>query len=384
MAAVKRRLDEQKLTPAGAPGVSQFLDLVALGTVADVVPLDANNRVLVSQGLRRIRSDRCVPGISALLAIAARASGDLTASDLAFAVAPRLNAAGRIDDMSIGIRCLLADDPAIARTLAERLNEFNLERRAIEARMQADALNAVRQLRDPGPQALQRSGVCLFDESWHQGVVGLVASRVKDRIRRPVIAFAVAGDEQLRGSARSVAGIHIRDVLDAIAARRPELISKFGGHAMAAGLTVARDRLDTFAKAFDEEVARWAARSAGADAVETDGELSVQEIALETAHALRAGGPWGQAFPEPCFDGIFTIRNTRVVGERHLKMWVEVPRTGRSFDAIAFNYIEEPGNFTPPEGAVQLVYRLDVNEYQGERRLQLLVDHVLPSGIGVP
>ncbi len=383
MAAVKRRLDELKLTPAGAPGVSQFLDLVALGTVADLVPLDANNRVLVSQGLRRIRAGRCVPGISALLAIASRDSSDLTAADLGFAVAPRLNAAGRIDDMSIGIRCLIADDPAVARTLAERLNEFNLERRAIEARMQTDALNAVRQLRDPGPHALQRSGVCLFDESWHQGVVGLVASRVKDRIRRPVIAFAMAGDEQLRGSARSVSGIHIRDVLDAIAARRPELISKFGGHAMAAGLTVQRDLLDAFAKAFDEEVARWAAKSAGADAVETDGELSVQEIALETARALRAGGPWGQAFPEPCFDGVFTIRNTRVVGERHLKMWVEVPKTGRSFDAIAFNHIEEPGNFTPPQGAVHLVYRLDVNEYQGERRLQLLVDHVLPSmGMG--
>ena len=379
MAAVKRRLDELKLTPAGAPGVSQFLDLVALGTVADLVPLDANNRVLVSQGLRRIRAGRCVPGISSLLAIASRDSTDLTAADLGFAVAPRLNAAGRIDDMSIGIRCLLADDPAVARTLAERLNEFNLERRAIEARMQTDALNAVRQLRDPGPHALHRSGVCLFDETWHQGVVGLVASRVKDRIRRPVIAFALAGDEQLRGSARSVSGIHIRDVLDAIAARRPELISKFGGHAMAAGLTVQRHLLDPFAKAFDEEVARWAARSAGADAVETDGELSVQEIALETARALRAGGPWGQAFPEPCFDGVFTIRNTRVVGERHLKMWVEVPKTGRSFDAIAFNHIEELSNFTPPEGAVQLVYRLDVNEYQGERRLQLLVDHVLPS-----
>jgi single-stranded-DNA-specific exonuclease len=379
MAAVKRRLDEQKLTPAGAPGVAQFLDLVALGTVADLVPLDANNRVLVSQGLKRIRAGRCVPGILALLAIASRESSDLTAADLGFAVAPRLNAAGRIDDMSIGIRCLLADDPALARTLAERLNEFNLERRAIEARMQTDALNAVRQLRDPGPHALQRSGVCLFDESWHQGVVGLVASRVKDRIRRPVIAFAIAGDDQLRGSARSVSGIHIRDVLDAIAARRPELISKFGGHAMAAGLTVQRGLLDAFAKAFDEEVARWAARSAGADAVETDGELSVQEIALETARALRAGGPWGQAFPEPCFDGIFTIRNTRVVGERHLKMWVEVPKTGRSFDAIAFNHIEEPAQFTPPEGVVQLVYRLDVNEYQGERRLQLLVDHVLPS-----
>jgi single-stranded-DNA-specific exonuclease len=378
MAAVKRRLDEQKLTPAGAPGVSQFLDLVALGTVADLVPLDANNRVLVSQGLKRIRAGRCVPGILALLAIASRESSDLTAADLGFAVAPRLNAAGRIDDMSIGIRCLIADDAAVARTLAVRLNEFNLERRAIEGRMQTDALNAVRQLRDPSPHALQRSGVCLFDESWHQGVVGLVASRVKDRIRRPVIAFAIAGDDQLRGSARSVSGIHIRDVLDAIAVRRPELISKFGGHAMAAGLTVHRELLDAFAKAFDEEVARWAARSVGADAVETDGELSVQEIALETARALRAGGPWGQAFPEPCFDGVFTIRSTRVVGERHLKMWVEVPKTGRSFDAIAFNHIEEPGQFTPPEGAVRLVYRLDVNEYQGERRLQLLVDHVLP------
>jgi single-stranded-DNA-specific exonuclease len=379
MAAVKRRLDEQKLTPSGAPGVAEFLDLVALGTVADLVPLDANNRILVSQGLKRIRSGRCVPGISALLEIAARRGADLTAADLAFAVAPRLNAAGRIDDMSIGIRCLLADEAGGARALAEQLNAFNLERRTIEARMQSEALAAVRRLRDPGPHALQRSGVCLYDESWHQGVVGLVASRVKDRLRRPVIAFALAGDHQLRGSARSVAGIHIRDVLDCIAARHPHLISKFGGHAMAAGLTVELALLDSFAKAFDEEVARWAARSAGADSVETDGELSVHEIALDTANALRSGGPWGQAFPEPCFDGAFTIRNSRVVGDRHLKMWVEVPSTGRSFDAIAFNHIEELDNFTPPEGVVQLVYRLDVNEYQGERRLQLLVDHVLPA-----
>lgn len=377
LAALKRRLDEQKLTPPDAPSVSQFLDLVALGTVADLVPLDANNRVLVSQGLRRIRAGRCVPGISALLDIAARKRDDLTATDLAFTVAPRLNAAGRIDDMSIGIRCLLADDSLEARTLAERLNEFNLERRTIEARMQAEALNAVRRLRDPGPYALHRSGVCLFDESWHQGVVGLVASRVKDKLRKPVIAFALSAEEQLRGSARSVPGIHIRDVLDSIATRHPGLISKFGGHAMAAGLTVERSRLDAFAIAFDEEAARWAAGSAGADAVETDGELAMNEIALETAYALRAGGPWGQAFPEPCFDGAFTIRNSRVVGERHLKMWVEVPNTGRTFDAIAFNHIEAPDNFTPPVGTVQLVYRLDVNEYQGERRLQLLVDHVL-------
>jgi single-stranded-DNA-specific exonuclease len=379
LAAVKRRLDDQKLSPAGALGIAQLLDLVALGTVADLVPLDPNNRVLVSQGLQRIRVGKCVPGITALLKIATRECADLTAADLAFAVAPRLNAAGRIDDMSIGIRCLLADDPAEALSLAERLNEFNLERRAIEARMQADAFNAVRCLREPTPNMLHRSGVCLFDESWHQGVVGLVASRVKDRLRRPVIAFALAGEEQLRGSARSVAGIHIRDVLDSIATRWPSLIMKFGGHAMAAGLTVERSNLDAFSKAFDEEVTRRAGSST-ADAVETDGELSLAEIALDTAYALRSGGPWGQAFPEPCFDGLFTIRNSRVVGDRHLKMWVEVPKTGRSFDAIAFNHIEDAQSFSPPEGTVQLVYRLEVNEYQGERRLQLLVDHVLPSG----
>ncbi len=379
MAAVKRRLDEEKVTSPETPGVSQFLDLVALGTVADLVPLDANNRVLVSQGLQRIRANRCVPGITALLKIAEREGVELTATDLAFAVAPRLNAAGRIDDMSIGIRCLLTDDPAEAQALAERLNEFNLERRAIEARMQGEAFTAVRCLTSSGPHVLHRNGVCLFDESWHQGVVGLVASRVKDKLRRPVIAFALAGEEQLRGSARSVTGIHIRDVLDSIATRHPGLIAKFGGHAMAAGLTLERASLDVFAKAFDEEIARLAAHNAGADAVQTDGELSVHEIGLETAHAIRAGGPWGQAFPEPCFDGLFTIRSSRVVGERHLKMWVEVPKTGRSFDAIAFNHIEEPESFVPPQGTVQLVYRLDVNEYQGERRLQLLVDHVLPT-----
>jgi single-stranded-DNA-specific exonuclease len=282
-----------------------------------------------------------------------------------------------MDDMTIGIQCLLCDEPTEAQALAARLDELNQERRATEARMQVEALAAVSRLRDPGPRFVHRSGVCLFDESWHQGVVGLVASRVKDRIRRPVIAFALANEQTLRGSARSVPGIHIRDVLDAIAAREPDLITKFGGHAMAAGLTLDRASLDRFAKAFDAEVGRWAGRSA-ADTVETDGELSVQEIALETAQALRAGGPWGQAFPEPCFDGVFAVRNARVVGERHLKMWVEVPQTGRSFDAIAFNHIEDPNAFVPPEGSVHLVYRLDVNEYQGERRLQLLVDHVLP------
>jgi single-stranded-DNA-specific exonuclease len=346
--------------------------------------LDPNNRVLVAQGLRRIRAGRCVAGIRALLELAGRRANDLTAADLGFAVAPRLNAAGRMDDMTIGIQCLLADDPTTAQMLAARLDQLNQERRATEARMQIEALAAVSRLRETGPRFVHRSGVCLYDETWHQGVVGLVASRVKDRVRRPVIAFALAEDETLRGSARSVPGIHIRDVLDAIAVREPDLISRFGGHAMAAGLTLERSRLDRFAKAFDDEVGRWAARGSASDAVETDGELSVQEIALETAQALRAGGPWGQSFPEPSFDGIFTIKSSRVVGDRHLKMWVEVPRTGRSFDAIAFNHIEERAAFVLPEGSVQLVYRLDVNEYQGERRLQLLVDHVLPVAIATP
>jgi single-stranded-DNA-specific exonuclease len=377
MAAVRRALD--RADPSGAgPKVAELLDLVALGTVADVVPLDANNRVLVAQGLKRIRAGRCVPGIRALLAIAGRSAADLTAADLAFGVAPRLNAAGRIDDMTIGIQCLLADDEVQAQGLAARLDALNEERRTIEARMQQEALGAVRQLGEAA-SSVQRSGVCLFDEGWHQGVVGLVASRVKERVRRPVIAFASADATTLRGSARSTPGIHIRDVLDSIAARHPGLIDRFGGHAMAAGLTLERARLDEFARAFDEEVARCPAGAIAANAVETDGELAVTEIALATAEALRAGGPWGQAFPEPNFDGLFNVRSARVIADRHVKMWVEVPRSGRSFDAMAFNHLEDGTPFEPPSGPLQLVYRLEVNEYQGERRLQLLVDHLLPA-----
>jgi single-stranded-DNA-specific exonuclease len=379
MAALRRTLERDGLTNTSMPGVAQLLDLVALGTVADVVPLDANNRVLVAQGLRRIRAGRCVPGIRALLALAERSSTDLTAADLAFGVAPRLNAAGRIDDMTIGVRCLLAEEEDSARALALRLDALNEERRSIEARMQEEALTAVRQLEGSVTGAtVQRSGVCLFHESWHQGVVGLVASRVKERVRRPVIAFAAADAASLRGSARSIAGIHIRDVLDSIATLHPGLIHRFGGHAMAAGLTLERARLDEFARAFDEEVARWLPGVGARDAVETDGELTVEEMALPTAEALRAGGPWGQAFPEPSFDGRFSVRSARVIGDRHVKMWVEVPRSGRTFDAIAFNHLAAGAPFTPPEGDMQLVYRLEVNEYQGERRLQLLIDHLLP------
>jgi len=376
MAAVRREIDARGRVVM--PPVTDFLDLVALGTVADLVPLDMNNRVLVSQGIRRIRAGRAVPGIRALLEIGKRSVSSLTASDLGFTIGPRLNAAGRLDDMSIGIRCLLAESDAEAMTLAARLDALNVERREIEKRMQGVALAAVSTLRAPDADGPSRHGVCLFDPDWHQGVVGLVASRIKDRVRRPVIAFARNADGTLRGSARSVPGVHIRDVLDGIAVRHPDLISRFGGHAMAAGLTIEERHLDAFARAFDEEVTRWRDPAVPSNCVETDGELTSDEIALETAQALRDGGPWGQAFPEPCFDGLFAIRSARVIGEKHLKMWVTTADQSRVFDAIAFNFKGSDENPALPDGDVRLVYRLDINEYKGERRLQLLVDHVMP------
>jgi single-stranded-DNA-specific exonuclease len=375
MSALHRALDDPSLpSPAG------WLDLVALGTVADVVPLDHNNRVLVAQGLQRIRAGRCTPGVRALLETGKRSLPGLVAADLGFAAGPRLNAAGRLDDMSIGIRCLLTDSPTEALALAARLDQLNQERRAIEGRMQEEAIAAVRHLRDPdgdSGRGRRRHGLCLYDPGWHQGVVGLVAGRLKDRVRRPVIAFADAGAGELRGSARSVTGVHIRDVLDAVATRHPGLLGRFGGHAMAAGLTLPRDRLDEFAVAFDAEVERWQAGGSLADRIETDGPLAADEISLATAETLRAAGPWGQAFPEPSFDQRFRILRTRTVGERHLKMWVEVPGAGRRFDAIAFNFFQGREASEPVPEEALLVYRLDVNEYAGERRLQLLVDHLL-------
>ncbi len=378
LAAVARRLKADALLPDTAPPLARYLDLVALGTVADVVPLDFNNRILVAQGLARIRAGRAVAGIRALLQIAGRDAARLTAGDLGFAVAPRLNAAGRLADMQVGIRCLLADAEAEARALAGELDRLNAERRGIESRMQAQALAAVRVLRDPQGSE-RRAGVCLFDPDWHQGVVGLVASRVKERLRRPVVAFAAADALLLRGSARSIPGVHIRDVLDALAAADPHLIHKFGGHAMAAGLPLERARLDDFARAFDAEVGRWLARTGAPDVIETDGELAEPEIALATAEALRTGGPWGAGFPEPLFDGVFEVRNCRIVGERHLKLTVMAPEGRGGFDAIAFNAVDPGAPGALPEGTVRLVYRLEANPYQGEARLQLVVDHLLPA-----
>ncbi|HEY6452483.1 MAG TPA: single-stranded-DNA-specific exonuclease RecJ, partial [Steroidobacteraceae bacterium] len=298
MAALRRVLEARGSLPPGALQTAELLDLVALGTVADVVPFDTNNRILVAQGLARIRAGRCVPGIGALLELARRDRTAVVAGDLGFAVAPRLNAAGRLTDMSIGIRCLLSDDAAEARALALELDALNTERRSIEARMQTEARSAVRSLRDTA-SGVRRAGVCLFDPGWHQGVVGLVASRIKERLRRPVIAFARADATTLRGSARSIPGIHIRDVLDAIAARDASLIQKFGGHAMAAGLTLPFAALDAFARAFDAECERLLGLRGSPDVVETDGELTGVELALTTAQALREGGPWGPGFPEP-------------------------------------------------------------------------------------
>ena len=377
-AALRRLLESEGTLPQGAPGLAALLDLVALGTVADVVPLDANNRVLVAQGLARIRAGRCVPGISALLAVARRAQAGLVASDLGFAVAPRLNAAGRLTDMSIGIRCLLSDEPLEAMALATELDALNAQRREIEADMQLQALAAVRALHT-ADSGVQRSGVCLFDAQWHQGVVGLVAGRVKEQLRRPVVAFAVADERNLRGSARSVPGVHIRDVLEAIATREPGLLEKFGGHAMAAGLSLPRAHLDRFARAFDVEVARAMAASALSDAIETDGELGDADIALPLAEALRAGGPWGAAFPEPLFDGVFEVRGTaRVLAGRHLKFQVAAREGRGGFEAIAFNSVDPQRPAPLPVGRVRLVYRLCTNDYQGERRLQLVVEHLLP------
>lgn len=373
LAALRRELEGAGLLPPGAPGVGQYLDLVALGTVADLVPLDANNRILVSQGLRRIRAGRCVPGISLLLELAQRNRASLTAADLGFAVGPRLNAAGRLDDMSIGIRCLVEDDLAQARSAAARLDQLNLERREIEAKMQAVALEAVRNI---DMSRSRRPAVCLFEAGWHQGVVGLVASRMKDRLCRPVIAFARAGEGELRGSARSVPGVHIRDVLEAIATREPGLIARFGGHAMAAGLTLPEAALDRFARCFEAEVERWLQGRAPDDAIDTDGELPDEALCLDVARLLREAGPWGQGFPEPAFDGEFDVEAARVLGERHLRLVLRPAGSTSRYDAIAFNFFDPDAPCDPPSGRVRAVYKLSINEYRGTERLQLLLEHL--------
>ncbi len=355
------------------PNLASLLDLVALGTVADVVPLEHNNRILVAQGLARIRRGQCCPGISALIRVAKRSPQQLVAADLGFALGPRLNAAGRLEDMALGIECLLADDPDAALLLAQRLDELNRERRDIEAEMKAEAMLILDEM-ELAEDAGLPVGLCLFEPHWHPGVIGILASRVKDRLHRPVIVFAESGEDEIKGSARSVPGLHIRDALDAVAKRHPDLLSKFGGHAMAAGLSLAKADLDRFSRAFDEEVRRHLDAGDLRHEILSDGELSAAELNLPLAESLRAAGPWGQGFPEPLFDGVFDIVKRRIVGENHLKLVLRLPGSEQIVDAIAFNTVDHdwPADTTQ----VELAYRLDVNEYNGRRSVQLVVEHI--------
>ncbi|QKT02419.1 single-stranded-DNA-specific exonuclease RecJ [Ectothiorhodospiraceae bacterium 2226] len=356
------------------PNLAELLDLVALGTVADVVPLDALNRILVTQGLQRMRAGRACAGIRALAQIAGRDLREVVAADLGYGIAPRLNAAGRLDDMSLGVRCLLTDDPAEAAGYAATLDELNLERRALERRMHDEALALVEDALIDGADL--PAGLCLFDPGWHQGVVGIVASRIKDRTQRPVIAFADCGDGELKGSGRSIPGVHLRDVLEAVATRHPTLLRRFGGHAMAAGLQLAAVDIERFSDAFVEAVAAACDAARLGMATATDGALAPDDLVLPIAELLRSAGPWGQGFPEPVFEGEFEVVTVRVVGEVHLKLVLRAPGGQRTVEGIAFNAAAEAA--IAAGSRAQVHYRLDVNRYRDARTLQLVIERLLP------
>lgn len=355
------------------PNLAELLDLVALGTVADVVALDGNNRILVHQGLQRIRAGKCRPGIRALIEVANRDPAKLVASDLGFALGPRINAAGRLDDMSFGVELLLCDNIQAARRMAAELDALNQTRKEIEQGMKEEAMAICERLKFN--QQDMPFGLALFQRDWHQGVIGILASRIKEIYHRPVIAFADAGNGEIKGSCRSIPGLHMRDVLDLIDTQNPGMISKFGGHAMAAGLTIPEEKLDAFTKAFDLVVRNELDEDALKGVLLTDGELTPQELNLQTAELLRAGGPWGQQFPEPLFDGHFRLLHQKLVGGKHLKMMLEPLAGGSVIDGIAFNVDLRRW----PDASVQqveLVYRLDVNEFRGNSNVQLLVEHL--------
>lgn len=373
--ALRARLRGQGDARAAYADLGSLLDLVAVGTVADLVPLDANNRALVSAGLRRLRARRGCAGLNALIEIAGRDAARLTAADIGFAVGPRINAAGRLEDMAIGIECLLSDDGARARDLADTLHQINAERRAVQQSMLDDAEAAVAGQPPVDPAC---AGVCLFDAEWHPGVVGLVASKMKDALHRPVIAFAPAepGSDQLRGSARSIPGLHIRDVLAAVDVTHPGLIERFGGHAMAAGLTLQRDRLDAFSEAFRATVEQMLDPALLRAEILTDGALRGEEFDIVHAAHLRDAGPWGQGFPEPQFDGEFAVVDWRVVGTRHLKLTLRLDGHPKPLSAIHFGGWRE----IAPSARERIVYRLAPDDYRGGDAVQLVVEHREPLG----
>ncbi len=375
MLALRSHLREQGWFAAqniAEPNLATLLDLVALGTVADVVVLDYNNRILVEQGLRRIRANQCSAGIRALVQVTGRSQADLTTRDLGFSLGPRLNAAGRMDDMSHGIQCLLADTDSEALSYAGRLDLFNQERQYVEGEMLQDALSQLEQLTlEEGEQAAL--GVCLLDPNWHVGVIGLLASRIKDRLHRPVIVFTTSEEnELLKGSARSVQGVHIRDVLATIKAQHPALIDRFGGHAMAAGLSIPADQFATFQQIFDDTIRQQVSAEDLTGVIYSDGELSSDDFNLPLAEALRQI-PWGQGFVEPVFDGEFELISWRVLKDKHLKMVVRPVGSEVELDAIAFNNRDDL-TWSQPVQRVQLAYRLEVNNFRNLKSVQLLVD----------
>lgn len=360
------------------PNMANYLDLVALGTVADVVPLDENNRILVASGLQRIRKNMACAGINALLTIAGKSIEGCSSQDFGFIIGPRLNAAGRLDDMSVGIECLLSDDYEQAFKYAALLNQMNQQRRQIEGEMLAQAYDILDQ-----QMALLDDAECipaalaLYDGQWHQGVVGLLASRIKEKYHRPVIAFAEAGDGELKGSGRSIPGLHMRDVLDAISKKHVDLIEKFGGHAMAAGLSIRQEKFPRFQQAFIEEVDAVLRPEDLNNIRESDGPVADEYMTIEASEIFKYASPWGQLFPEPVFDDEFRVLNWRIVGEKHLKLDLVKEETGTCYSAIAFNKTDQ--DLPPGDAGIHVVYRLDVNEFRGNRSLQLIIQHIEPA-----
>ena len=354
------------------PNLAQLLDYVALGTVADVVALDQVNRILVHQGLLRMRAGQAHAGINALIEIAKKQAPSINASDLGFALAPRLNAAGRMDDMSLGIQCLLTDDIILAKDIAEQLDELNKDRKEIEAQMKNEAMSLLNQMKVFDESHLP-AGVCLFEKDWHQGVIGILASRIKDKLHRPVIAFASSGEGEIKGSARSIPGLHIRDVLSEIAASHPQILKKFGGHAMAAGMSIQVHDFPAFALAFDDVVAKHLKNVDLEQKIYTDGQLTEKDITLEFTEQLTSAGTWGQGFPEPVFDSVFDVIQCRVIGKQHLKFVLRLPNSELLIDAIAF-FVEKPENWLGTR-SINCAYKLDINEFRGNRSIQLLLQY---------
>jgi single-stranded-DNA-specific exonuclease len=371
------------------PNMAQFLDLLALASVADVVPLDKNNRILIEQGLKRIRAGKAIAGIQALLKVGGKNATNLVASDLGFAIGPRLNAAGRLDDMSTGIECLLTDNMALAQQYAEELNNLNEERKNIEQGMQQQAMNWLQANNlaqfdtQSGSQDDRPWGQCIYDADWHQGVIGILASRIKDKLHRPVIAFAnaelaeglPASEQEIKGSARSISGLHIRDALDILAKRHPEILTKFGGHAMAAGLSIKLAHYPAFQREFDVICRELMTKDQLDQVIQSDGELAESDFNLNLAGLIKYAGPWGQQFPEPIFDGCFQIINQRIVGTNHLKLTLGILGTQLCVDAIAFNINIDDW---PDESCQQIecAYQLDINEFRGAQTVQLLIRHI--------